>query len=61
MANSNSFHELVFDSTVINEIEPIDWWKSQTIANNDKSVLEMTQSLFSAQAFASVEELIVRT
>ena len=59
MAKSKPFHELLFDSSIVNEIEPIDWWKSQTIGNNDKSVLGMTQQLFSAQAFASVERIIV--
>ena len=50
-----------FYSTIINETGLIDWWKSQTIENNDKSVLGMTQQLFSAQAFASVERIIVIT
>ena len=58
MPKSKSFHYLIFNSTFINEVEPVDWWKSQTIGNNDKSVLGMTQ-LFSAQAFASAERMIV--
>ena len=36
MTKLKSFHKLVFDSSTINEIEPKDWWKSQTIGNNDK-------------------------
>ena len=59
MAKSKSFHEFLFDSTIVNEIEPIDRWKSQTTGNNDESVLGMTQQLFSAQASASVERIIV--
>ena len=35
--------------------------KLQTIGNDDKSILRMTQQLFSAQAFASVERMIVMT
>ena len=42
MAKSKPFHEFLFDSTIINEIEPIDWWESQTIGNNNKSILGMT-------------------
>ena len=42
IVKSRPFEELLFNSTVLNEIEPIDWWKSQTIRNNDKSVLGMT-------------------
>ena len=48
MAKSKSFYELLFDSTIINEIEPIDWWKSKTVENNGKSVIGMTQQLFGA-------------
>ena len=50
MAKSKLFHELLFDSTIVNGIEPIDWCKSQTVRNNDKSILGMAQQLFSAQA-----------
>ena len=28
VAKSKPFHELLFDFTIINEIEVIDWWKS---------------------------------
>ena len=43
MTKSKPFHEFLFDFTIINEIEPISWWKSQTMGNNDKTVLGMTQ------------------
>ena len=46
IAKSKSFHELVFDATIINEIEFIDWWKSQIIGNNVKSVQEGFNSYF---------------
>ena len=61
MAKSKPFHEFLFDSTIINKREPIDRRKSQTIENNDESALGMIQQLFSAQASASVERIIVIT
>ena len=42
MRKSKPLYELLFNSTIFNKIKPIDWWKSQTIVNNDKSVLGMT-------------------
>ena len=59
MVKSKPFHEFLFNSTTINETEPTDSWKSQTIGNNDEIVLGMTQWLFSAQASASVGRIIV--
>ena len=45
MTKSKPFHEFHFDSTIVKEKELIDWWKSQTVGNNDESVLGMTQQL----------------
>ena len=45
MPKSKPFHEFLFDSTIVNEIEPIDWWKSQTTRNCVESVLRMIQQL----------------
>ena len=43
MAKSKPFYEFLFDSTIINDLEIIDWLKSQTTVNNDERVLRMTQ------------------
>ena len=48
MVKSNPFHELLFDSTILNEIETINSWKSQTVWNNNERVLGMTQQLYNA-------------
>ena len=61
MAKRKCFHEFIFESTIVNEIEPIDKWKSQTIGNNNESVLGMNQQLLSVQVSASVERIIVTT
>ena len=59
MAQSKPFHEFLFNSTIINDIEPTDWWKSQTTGKMMKVFLRMTQQLFNAQASASVKRIIV--
>ena len=61
MAKSKPFHEFLFVSTIVNDIEPFNWWKSQTTENNDESVLRMIQQLFRVQASASVDRIIVIT
>ena len=61
MAKSKPFHKFIFDSPIVNEVEPTDRWKSQTIGNNDECVLGMIQLLFSAQTSASVQRIIVIT
>ena len=61
MVKSKPFHEFLFDTTIVNEIEPMDWQKLQTIGNNGESDLRMAQQLFSAQTSASVERITVIT
>lgn len=61
MAKSEPFHDFLFDSTIVNEIEPADWWKSQTTGNNNKGILEMTEQLFTAQASSASVERIFST
>ena len=36
--NQKPFKESLFDSIIVNDIEPIDWGESQTTANNNESV-----------------------
>ena len=48
-------------STIVNHVQPIDWWKSQITGNNDENVLRMIQQLSSALASASVERIIAIT
>ena len=48
MIKSKPFREFLFDSTIVNEIEPTDWWKSQTTKNYDEHVLRMNQQSFSS-------------
>ena len=45
MAKSKSFNEFLFDSTIINDIEPVGCLKLQSTGNNDESVLRMTHQL----------------
>ena len=42
-AKSKPFHEFLFNSTIVNEIESTERWKSQIIGNNNESVFGMTQ------------------
>ena len=42
IAKLKPLHEFLFNAIIVNDIEPTDWWKSQTTWNNEESVLRMT-------------------
>lgn len=61
-AKSEPFHQFLFDSDIVNKVNPIDWWKSQ-IENDgfEKNILGMISQLFTAQASSASVERIFST
>jgi hypothetical protein len=62
-AKSEPFHQFLFDSEIVNKVNPIDWWKSQITESDglEKKVLEMISQLFTAQASSASAERIFST
>lgn len=62
-AKSEPFHQFLFDSDIVNKVNPIDWWKSQITENDGsgKNVIGMISQLFTAQASSASVERIFST
>nr|XP_042907854.1 uncharacterized protein LOC122271260 [Parasteatoda tepidariorum] len=62
-AKSEPFHEFLFNPNIVNQVSPIDWWKSQIAGNVEvkNAVLDMISQLFTAQASSASVERVFST